>query len=460
MRDKPDTNTQIAFNRGNDIGVLAHKLFPGGINVAEQYSNKEAAVNFTNSLINQNTPVIYEATFLHEGVLVMVDLLVRTENGYEAYEVKSSLRISEIYLKDLCLQYYILTKSLKNLTDIFLVTINGDYVLNGELEIKKYFKRKSYKQLAESNLTYIESQINLSKELIEREQIPAIDIGKHCFSPYKCDFFETCWKGVIVEGSIFEIGKVGKEQWFEWKSKGINTILELDQLGNYPDDVRIQIESLKQNKEIINKERIKELLKRIKDKFIALDIEVWASAVPKIQNTKPYQKLPFLFSIYDGNYAFNYFFDYKEDDRKEFAQKLISVTKEYPTIVVYDRNLEVAVIDELIIEFKGLKSELKEVKQKFVDIASIIQSNAYYHHSLKGNYSLKALASSALDANPFKELNIQSGLEAMSYFSAYQAEENEIERQFIKGSLEMYCQADVKATYYLTRKFQEIAKAE
>ena len=128
LRDKPSVDKQLTFKRGHDIGALAQQLFPGGINVVETDQNKGRAIEYTKELIEKRTPVIYEATIVYNGVMVMVDILVLTNEGYFAYEVKSSVKISEIYIKDACLQYYVVKNTLPELKDFFIVTINDGYV--------------------------------------------------------------------------------------------------------------------------------------------------------------------------------------------------------------------------------------------------------------------------------------------------------------------------------------------
>src|ERR1044072_3692777 len=72
LKDKPTVDKQITFKRGHDVGFLARQLFPGGVDVtlAGDTAAMEAA---TAELVRQEVPVMYEATFCFQGVLVMVD---------------------------------------------------------------------------------------------------------------------------------------------------------------------------------------------------------------------------------------------------------------------------------------------------------------------------------------------------------------------------------------------------
>ena len=65
LRDKLSMEQRAKFKRGTDVGILAQKYFPGGINMTpsspSQFSKKvvETLKNLTNPAVN----VMYEAVF-------------------------------------------------------------------------------------------------------------------------------------------------------------------------------------------------------------------------------------------------------------------------------------------------------------------------------------------------------------------------------------------------------------
>jgi hypothetical protein len=100
---------QAIFNRGNDVGLIAQQLFPGGIDVSPSSIKKfDESVERTKELIAAGQEVIYEAAFIFDDVLVALDILVKNNNKWYAYEVKSSLKISAAYVLDASLQYYVI----------------------------------------------------------------------------------------------------------------------------------------------------------------------------------------------------------------------------------------------------------------------------------------------------------------------------------------------------------------
>ena len=54
----------------------------------------------TLSFITEGESIIYEATFIYNDVLAALDILVKDLEGWKAYEVKSSTKVSDTYIKD------------------------------------------------------------------------------------------------------------------------------------------------------------------------------------------------------------------------------------------------------------------------------------------------------------------------------------------------------------------------
>ena len=110
LRDKLSIEQRAKFKRGTDVGVLARNYFAGGINMTPSNPNLFGKM-FEQTMQNLNDPnvkVMYEAIFIYNDTLIMLDILVRDGDKWRAIEVKSSLSLSETYYKDAALQYYVL----------------------------------------------------------------------------------------------------------------------------------------------------------------------------------------------------------------------------------------------------------------------------------------------------------------------------------------------------------------
>lgn len=462
LRDKISKEKQFIFQRGTDVGVFAQQLFPGGVDVTkDEKRNQLLFAEKTKELIAQGVTTIYEATFIHNDLLVMVDILHKQNNQWIAYEVKSSLKITETYVKDACFQYFVIKNCLPDLVDFNLLTLNTNYVLNGELNIQQLFKTTSILKDALKNHSYFTFKTQIAQETLEKGKVPNIPVGTHCFQPYDCDFLGLCWKGINEDNSIFYLGKQSKQQLFDYYNAGVKTIDAVD-ASQLKKEIAVQVEAVKTKQEQFFKEEVQAFLSSVKSTYCSLDIEVWMAALPFYQGTKPFQQIPFLFSlIHQENNEwkrYSYFKPIETDSRIDFLEAILSATEKFETVLMYDKSLEENVLNQLAVAYPEHKSRIELLKSKIVDLAEIIQTGNYYHPAMKGNFSLKSLAPIIHSEYNFDALDIQSGISAMYIYESLLNVPNEIEREAIKSQLVEYCEMDAMVTYQLLLYFQEKLK--
>lgn len=196
LRDKLPEEQLAKFKRGHDIGKMAQKLFPGG---TELPLPGESSAKKTQELIEKGEKILYEACFIAENVIIAVDILVKTEEGWQAYEVKSSFKLSETYYNDAHLQNYVIQKSGLQLAGFYLVFRNAEVEIPDENNIAETFIFEKL-NIADSQLTdKIGENIVSMTETLALTSSPKIEPGNHCMNPYPCDFRGVCWKSLSEE---------------------------------------------------------------------------------------------------------------------------------------------------------------------------------------------------------------------------------------------------------------------
>jgi hypothetical protein len=195
------------FNAGHEIGFMARHLFPGGIDISAHIPGTfNEYLKSTQEQIHLGRKVIYEATFKFNDVLVMLDILVKTESGWKAIEVKSSIAISETYIEDALLQYYVIKGSGLTLEDFSLMYLQKPWnEIEKDEDPGNIFITESQLARCEANLAKVHSEIEDIRRTLAGPAIPSIKTGPYCTIPYRCDFIGFCTKqeSEVSEG-LFE----------------------------------------------------------------------------------------------------------------------------------------------------------------------------------------------------------------------------------------------------------------
>ena len=467
LKDPLPPEKKAVFNRGHKVGHLAQQLFPGGIDASPNHVFKFAeSVEKTKELIAAGQKVIYEAAFIFDETLVALDILVKRDDRWFAYEVKSSLKISQAYVMDAALQYYIIKNCLPELEDISLVNLNEKYALEDKLDLQKLFKITSVKKDAEKNREFIKHHIALAKTTFYKNELPDVKIGEQCFSPYACDFMGTCWKNTATN-NVFEFSGISKKQAGEWLAKGflhINEIPDEEVSGN----TQLMVRSFKNNEAIIKKQEIRDFLKNITYPIAFLDMEFYTPAIPKYRGKKPFELTPFLFSWQrvdrKGEGASQDFFFHEEesDPEQHFIEHLIKLAEKVARIIVFDTGQESAALNTIVKHHPKYSKDVEEIKKKFVDLADVFTNFWYYHPQQKGSTSLKRIHKSVFERDIYAELTVNSGMLASygydDFLSAAAENTDVFKKQELKENLIAYCKTDTRAVLELYEHLKEAAR--
>jgi len=173
---------QAVLDRGNDVGDLAMGLL--GDYVEVPYGDLSGMITKTEELIEAGTPIIAEASFSYDGLFCSVDILKNLGNGrVELVEVKSSTRVSDIYLHDVAYQVYVLTQLGFTVEKACLAHINSDYVRHGALDLQALFTIEDLTETAIGMQAGVEERVRTLREYMAQTDEPEMGIGSQCFAP-------------------------------------------------------------------------------------------------------------------------------------------------------------------------------------------------------------------------------------------------------------------------------------
>ncbi|MBR2770942.1 MAG: hypothetical protein IKD78_02855 [Bacteroidales bacterium] len=390
LRDKLSIEQRAKFQRGTDVGVLAHEVFPGGIDMSPNSPSqfpKKAAETWQN-LNNPEVNVMYEAVFQYNDTLIMLDMLVRDGDQWLAVEVKSSMRLSDTYYNDAALQYYVLHGCGVPLSDFRLMYLNPDYVKNGSIDVKQLFKMESVMDYVIDREAFVAKNVERLKKVVALPHSPLVNIGTQCNDPYPCDFQGHCWK-LIPKNSFLFTTAMDDDELFNLYFNGVNSNAKMLSRLDSDSIEAHQVEALETNSYYIDYKTLYTLAPQPKPKSIAyLNLLLHRPAVPEIDGTKPYEELILAFALQGEHEPKGCFvWDCFENHGlwKEAVDILIEKLSHYELIVCFTpQNLTTTLLRHEIIQNK-------EVGYKVFNLFDVLQQVHFYHPAIKRGLTLQRL---------------------------------------------------------------------
>lgn len=460
VRTAPTPDLVARWEAGTEVGVYAQLLFPGGVEIPFDGQTKVQQLAQTKDLLAKGAQTIYEATFSHEGVFVRADILRKARDGWELYEVKSAADVKPHFPEDVAIQYFVLTGCGIDLRRAFLVHIDTGYVRRGEIDPQALFAMQDLTGIAQELQAAIPGELARMRKVLAAG-LPAIDIGPHCTDPYECDFIDHCWRH-IPENSIFDLSGRGVDKW-ELYRKGIVRMDDVP-LERFNSAQRMQAEFHRNQGEHADPDAIREFLEGLRFPVCFLDFETFDSAIPPFDGTRPYQQIPFLYSVHrqgspGGPVTHTEFLAPPgKDPRDELTERLLAAIPEGACVLAYNKTFETRVLKDLAERFPAHRERLLAIAEGMLDLMVPFRRREIYHWRMCGSYSLKNVLPVLVPELTYEGMAIQEGKEASLAYLAL--EKNESDKEFRKAEKDLcaYCRQDTLGMVKLLEKMRELAK--
>lgn len=448
-----DETLQARFDEGHRVGRFARALFPGGRCVTEETDTTDRQIWLTKKLMSSSVMTLYEPVFMFDSVVIAPNILCRTEKGWTFYEVKSHGMFHPGILKDVALQYYVLKGLGIEIDRICVVHINTDYVYEKTLDVLQLFKVVDVTDRVKMRVNQTRDTVQTMQRILNAPMFPTIPIGSQCSKPYDCDFKSFCWKH-LSDDSVFSISGLSKNQKFMLYEQGVREMKDMPVGYPLSDEQVSQVRAHRDGVPIVNKKGLSDFLGTLQYPLCFLDFEAFQSAIPLFSGMRPYEQIPFQFSLHIQSRPdvepIHYSFLASElgDPRRSFAESLIKLVPENGCIVTYDHHLESQAMRHLAVLFPDLSRAILKRVSQIRDLIIPFEKGYLYSPAMRGRYSIKTILPAFVPELSYENLVIKNGEMAALSFCKLRLSSDVKEKEYIRFALEKYCEMD---TYAMVR---------
>lgn len=448
---KPDAHAQTIFDQGHEIGSLAKKLYPDGIEIGQGITDLDRT-RLTQQAITTRRP-LFEAEFAFQGGHAKADILNPVDNdAWDLIEVKSSTTFKEVYISDLAFQVFVFAGAGPRIGRCYLLLINSDFVRSGKVDPATFFVRQDVTDQVTAASRRIESRLEEMFTTIRLKEQPDIRIGPRCDNPYTCPLHDQCWK-FLPESNVTTLYR-GGAKGFTLLADGINHVKDIPDGFPLTQNQEIQRQAALSGRPRVDKHAINAFLDQLEFPLSYLDFETFSTAIPLFHGIRPYQQIPFQYSLHivrspGAEPEHHSFLAESGDPRPEFVRRLHDTLPEEGSVVVYNASFELGRLKECSELLPAYQTWLAEIQSRVLDLLLPFRGFRYYHPQQNGSASMKVVLP-ALTGRTYDDLEIKEGGAASSeYLRVHFGDVREEDRQRVRRALEAYCGLDTDGMIWI-----------
>ena len=456
-------------DKGNLVEEWARRLFPDGILIAE---SGEKALEITKQYIAEKRHVIFQPKFIYDKFLAKNDALEydKFNDCWNLYEIKGANSLDENakeidHIEDATFQAIILKALDVKVGKIFLVYLNKEYIKDGEINVQDLFIQEDItekiKERWESSVLKMQK---VSEGLSQQNESALVCQCVYSGRSAHCVTFQYSYPK-IPKYSVHDLSRIGssKKKLESLADSQIFEINDIPEEFELTPNQRNQVYVHKTQKPLIDLMAIKNELESLSYPLYFLDYETYPSAIPLFNGYKPYQHIPFQFSLHILNEP-NGELEHAEYLHTEDSDPAFSLIKNLQktigtngSVIVWNKKFEKTINAQLAERNPEYANFLEDINDRIYDLMDIFQKQFYVHHGFMGKVSIKKVLPVLVPELSYKELEIKEGGSAMEAWNKMVfGSGTEKEKLKIADNLRVYCGLDTYAMYAIWKELMNI----
>lgn len=449
-----DPATQAIFNTGHEFEQYAEALFPGGVTLGfTDYDEYLTLPERTTQALDGFVRTIFQGRFEHEQLTFICDIIQIVEgNEVDLIEIKSSTSAKPEHIVDLAFQMVVLEKCGYSVRNISVIHVNNQYVRSGAIDPKAITASTDVTEAVNAARDYTLAKIDEALETMALSDCPDV-------SPLHADnkFFGE-WLGIYKHmkrpkpGSIYDLCQLDAKTLQNLQSNNIAYIKDIPEDFALKPKQSLQIEALRQGRPTIHVDKIKKFLGTFTYPLYFFDYETLGSLVPYFDGLKPYQQLPFQYSLHildspDAELRHEEFLHHDSTNPAEpLTKTLISHIGEKGTVITWNMSFEKSCNTLLGTLLPEHAEFYKNLNNRIADLMTPFMQNWYVSSDFCGSASIKNVLPVLIPELSHKLLEISDGGTAQRlWMEAVLDGKRPEEKEQILSDLLDYCKLDTLA---------------
>ncbi|BDA77722.1 hypothetical protein LPTSP3_g06520 [Leptospira kobayashii] len=439
---------------------LCRSLFPKAVSIPKSLSKEDQLTETLAAIRERNA--IFHGFLENETLSSSIECLVPEpdSSGWVLWDFRSVGSQKQDILRSLYFQKKLLESFQIPVSQIKVIRINSGYVHTSEsIDKESYLVIDDVTERIETEKTRFDQEWILFENYKGNPNFPLFMEDFHtCKSPKTCYLDTVCFPD-LNRREIFDL-REGHDLAKKYYLEGLGSFLEIPEEELTPIQ-KIQKQSHETGKLYIDFPKMQTYFENVTPKIAFLDFESVNPLLPIFANSRPFQHIPFLFSLHiwdsetDELTHHTYIHEPDGTDPRLFIlEHLSKKLQEDITICSFNDFFEKLVIEEATQVYPNFIEWWSTIRPKFIDLALPFKKFWVYHPKQRGKASLKDILPAITDVS-HGSLTIKEGQDAnYQFLRLLKKHVTDDDKNRVLGDLLRYCEMDTFGLFLIYKKLK------
>ncbi len=447
----------VAILQGRVFDEFVQRSEPGV--VISRDRGMPAAIAATSKLLAKGADApatLYQPAFRARDLAVIADVLRRRGGTLELVEVKASTHVKETHRADAAFQALVLKNARIPVGRYFIGHVNNEFILRRSGDYAGLSVEEDITGEVERRLPETAQRAHEYLKIMASASMPAVAVGPQCLDPHPCPFLSRCTAGQTL--ADFPVGLLprGGNTVDELVTEGYRDLREVPP-ARLANELHRRVHRATLSGEAYFDESAGVELRQLPLPYAYLDFETIGFSVPEVIATRPFEQLPFQWSVHvehgpdDVRHA-EFLAVESFGDFAALTRALVDAIPPNGPVFAYNASFEKRVLSRLAELVPAHATALSGLVERLVDLLPVTRQ-AYYHRDMHGSWSIKSVVPTIAPELAYEGLDeVREGDGAQRAFLELRSGQSSAERvTALRSALLRYCAHDTWVLIVLRR---------
>ncbi|MDA8585216.1 DUF2779 domain-containing protein [Rhodobacteraceae bacterium] len=459
---------QARFDEGHAFEPYAEALFPDLVRLGfSDFAGYQALTSQTLETWQNGASAVAQGRYEDGSITCISDIVSRDGDGYVLTEIKSGTSAKPEHTFDLAFQRIVLEGAGFPITRCEVAHVNREYVRDGEIDPQGLVGVTDITDNVSAQIDKTRSRIDHALSVVASNTMPDPAPERARLKSY------SEWLKIrnkldppLAADSIHHLPFMSAEKATALIEAGVSTIEKIDDPSVLGKSTRRYLSAKAQGTRAVDKDALDRFLSEITYPVYYFDYETSQSLVPPWDGTRPYQQVPFQYSLHIQREPSGEI-EHREYLHRDDSNPILTLLKrlredvgETGSVLVWYEAFEKARNNEMAAAFPEYATFLEGLNARVIDLMKPFADETIMDPAFNGSASIKAVLPALLPELSYDDLDIREGASAARLWKEVTLTNPQTpERDKVYADLIEYCTRDTWAMVAIHGTLQSMSLA-